>query len=121
MRGPLLWQHQSDGWLLTTSREQPQQAVVDAQLQEQGLSRSELDGDEKSLRFGRASCVSVVARLVLEAQLAVAQARSAQWIGGGRPSLLEASSGLARVAAEAQAVAGHQQRRSSVPCASIGS
>ena len=47
--GPLLWQHQSDGWLLTTSREQPQQALVDVQLQEQGLSRSELDGDGERL------------------------------------------------------------------------
>ena len=81
--GPLLWQHQSDGWLLTTSREQPQQAVVDAQLQEQGLSRSELDGDGEKL--------AVWTRLVrqrgrtagLEAQLAVAQARAASvdWWG----------------------------------------
>jgi hypothetical protein len=81
--GPLLWQHQSDGWLLTTSREQPQQAVVDAQLQEQGLSRSELDGDGEKL--------AVWTRLVrqrgrtagLEAQLAVAQAHAASvdWWG----------------------------------------
>ena len=81
--GPLLWQHQADGWLLTTSREQPQQAVVDAQLQEQGLSRSELDGDGETL--------AVWTRLVrqrgrsagLEAQLAVAQAHagSVDWWG----------------------------------------
>jgi hypothetical protein len=81
--GPLLWQHQSDGWLLTTSREQPQQALVDVQLQEQGLSRSELDGDGERL--------AVWTRLVrqrgrtagLEAQLAIAQAHAASvdWWG----------------------------------------
>ena len=81
--GPLLWQHQSDGWLLTTSREQPQQALVDAYLQEQGLSRSELDGDGERL--------AVWTRLVrqrgrtagLEAQLAIAQAHAASvdWWG----------------------------------------
>jgi hypothetical protein len=81
--GPLLWQHQSDGWLLTTSREQPQQALVDVQLQEQGLSRSELDGDGERL--------AVWTRLVrqrgrtagLEAQLAIAKAHAASvdWWG----------------------------------------
>ena len=74
--GPLLWQQQADGWLLTSSRNRPEQQAVDAELQSAGLSRSELKEEGEQLQ--------VWTRLVrrrgrnsgLDAQLAVVQART---------------------------------------------
>ena len=74
--GPLLWQEQPEGWLLATRHQDPERDVVDARLQEQGLTRSELEGDGEVL--------NVWTRLVrqrgrqpgVDAQLAVAQVRS---------------------------------------------
>ena len=81
--GPLLWQHQADGWLLSTSREQPPQAMVDLQLQEQGLSRSELDGDGETLEVWTRLVRQRGRSAGLEAQLAIAKARagSLNWWG----------------------------------------
>ena len=74
--GPLLWQQQADGWLLTSRRDQPEQQAVDAELQSAGLSRSELKEEGEQLQ--------VWTRLVrrrgrnsgLDAQLAVVQVRT---------------------------------------------
>ena len=43
--GPLLWQQQPDGWLLATQAQSPTRDAVDSQLQDQGLTRSELEGE----------------------------------------------------------------------------
>jgi hypothetical protein len=81
--GPLLWQQQADGWLLSTSREQPPQAMVDLQLQEQGLSRSELDGDGETLEVWTRLVRQRGRSAGLEAQLAISKARagSLNWWG----------------------------------------
>ena len=81
--GPLLWQDQPEGWLLATRPQSPARDAVDERLQEQGLTRSELEGD--------AEVLSVWTRLVrqrgrqpgVDAQLAVAQVRSSalNWWG----------------------------------------
>lgn len=74
--GPLLWQQQADGWLLTSRRDRPEQQAVDTELQSAGLSRSELKEAGEPLQ--------VWTRLVrrrgrnsgLDAQLALVQART---------------------------------------------
>ena len=74
--GPLLWQQQDEGWLLTSRHGHPALSEVDAQLQDEGLSRSALAEEGDNLQ--------VWTRLVhrrgrtngLDAQLAVVQASS---------------------------------------------
>jgi hypothetical protein len=95
--GPLLWQDQSEGWLLATRSQSPARDAVDARLQEQGLTRSELDGDGEVL--------SVWTRLVrqrgrqpgVDAQLAVAQVSSSSlnWWGESLMALAQRQNGRA--------------------------
>ena len=82
-QGPLLWQQQSRGWLLASRRDQPSLDGMTADLEQQGLSRSELDVDGETWQ--------VWTRLVrqrgrsegLEAQLALARAEGSDrnWWG----------------------------------------
>ena len=93
--GPLLWQDQPEGWLLATRPQSPVRDAVDARLQEQGLTRSELEGDGEVL--------SVWTRLVrqrgrqpgVDAQLAVAQVRSSSlnWWGESLMALAQRQNG----------------------------
>jgi len=95
--GPLLWQDQPEGWLLATRPQTPARDAVDARLQEQGLTRSELEGDGEVL--------SVWTRLVrqrgrqpgVDAQLAVAQVRSSalNWWGESLMALAQRQNGRA--------------------------
>ncbi|BEV35256.1 DUF3352 domain-containing protein [Synechococcus sp. M16CYN] len=81
--GPLLWQHQSDGWLLGTHREHPSQVAVDSRLRKFGLSRSELQGEGETLEVWTRLARQRNRNAGLEVQLAVAQARasSLDWWG----------------------------------------
>ena len=95
--GPLLWQDQPEGWLLATRTQSPARDVVDSRLQEQGLTRSELEGDGEAL--------SVWTRLVrqrgrqpgVDAQLALAQVRSSalNWWGESLMALAQRQNGRA--------------------------
>ena len=89
--GPLLWQQQPDGWLLATQAQSPTRDAVDSQLQDQGLTRSELEGEGDPL--------NVWTRLVrqrgrqpgVDAQLAVAQVGGANlnWWGESLAALAQ--------------------------------
>ena len=48
--GSLLWQHQQEGWLLATQRQDPALDKLDRSLATSGLVRSELAGDGETLQ-----------------------------------------------------------------------
>ena len=87
--GSLLWQHQQEGWLLATQRQDPALDNLDRRLATSGLVRSELAGDGETLQ--------VWTRLVRErgrgaglgAELAVAQAQAIDrhWWGSSLAAL----------------------------------
>ena len=88
--GPLLWEQQSQGWLLGTRAGHPGSEAVDAALQQQGLAASSLEADRGPL--------TVWTKLLrkrshgtdsLQAQLAVALAKDGnqEWWGGSLDAL----------------------------------
>ena len=87
--GPVLWQQQSEGWLLATQRDHPPLDRVDERLAEQGLARSELSGDGESLKVWTRLVRQKGRGAGLEAQLAVAQASPTDrdWWGGSLAAL----------------------------------
>ena len=87
--GPLLWQQQSDGWLLATASHHPDLDVVDDQLKAQGLARSELSGDGERTQVWTRLTRQRGRQAGVEAQLAVARATAADadWWGETLPAL----------------------------------
>ena len=77
--GPLLWLQQLEGWLLASRNGHPKRVEVDAELEAQGLSQSDLPGDRET--------VQVWTRLVrqrghgekIAAQLSVATVEDGDW------------------------------------------
>ena len=88
--GPMLWERQSDGWLLGTRAGQPGSEAVDAVLQERGLASSSLESDRGPLTvWTRLRRKRSRGQESLQAELAVALAREAgqEWWGSSLNAL----------------------------------
>ncbi len=72
-RGPLLWMQEEEGWLVGTVSGQPDEAAVDADLQQKGFVQSALPADGKTLQvWTRLTRQRQRGEQSLQAQLAVA-------------------------------------------------
>ena len=89
--GPLLWQQQSDGWLLATQRQQPALNSLDERLAARGLARSELTGDGETLQVWTRLVRQKGRGAGLGAELAVAQAppTDRNWWGSSLAALAQ--------------------------------
>ena len=88
--GPLLWEHQPQGWLLGTRAGHPGSEAVDAALQQQGLAASSLEADRGPLTvWTKLQRKRSHGTDSLQAQLAVALAKDGNqaWWGGSLDAL----------------------------------